>query len=102
MRAAGVGQDLLNHLREFPQPALFRQPAFLGFFHRHGLGFTDLLPTREIPFVRKTRALRWLDLMNPARGAIEHDAFVVVFFDQRQALSIGAKSGVTCDEFLFC
>jgi len=63
---------------------------------RHRLA--DLLPAGEVPLVRKTGALGGFDGLDAAGVTVEHDAFVVVAFGERESLAIGTQAGKTADE----
>lgn len=56
-------------------------------------GLADLSPAWKIPFIGKTGALGGFHRMDAAGIPIQHDALVIGFFDQRQALAVGSQAG---------
>ena len=62
-------------------------------FKFDGDGITNLAPAGKVPFVGESGTLFRFDRVDAAGIAIQHDAFVILFFDEREALAVGSQAG---------
>lgn len=72
-----------------------------GYFDGQRHRLAAVAPVGEVPLIGKTAALARLDRLNGAVDAVEKNALVIGFFDQRQALAIGTQAGEAFEEFIF-